>query len=322
MLALQGRAEALEEFRATIYSIGDGVITTDSDGRIRQMNPMAEALTGWSEADARGRAISGVFCIINEETRDRVENPVSRVFREGKVISLANHTIFISRDGVERPIADSGAPIRNQEGEVIGVVLVFSDQTESRRMQKAIRDSEETYRLLFEHAPLGLVYFNGQGVITACNDAFVKIIGSSRQVLLGLNMLHLSNKKVVEAVQDAINGRPGIYEREYHSVTADKKSFVHAIFTSIISYDGRFLGGLGIVEDVTDRKQVENLVIEERNKLAAVMDALGEGLTVQDKDFRILYQNPAHVKMQGDHLGELCYQVYHGRMRCAMAAFW
>jgi PAS domain S-box-containing protein len=312
-LSEKGRAEALEEFQTTIYSIGDGVITTDSDGRIRQMNPTAEALTGWSEAEARGRAISDIFCIINEETRDRVENPVSRVLREGKVIGLANHTILISRDGVERPIADSGAPIRSQEGEVIGVVLVFSDQTEARRLQKALRESEETYRLLFEHAPLGLVHFNGQGVITACNDAFVKIIGSSRQVLLGLNMLHLPDKKVVEAVQDAINRRPGIYEGEYHSVTADKKTFVRAIFTSVISCDGRFIGGLGIVEDITERKRVENSVIEERNKLTAVMDALVEGITVQDKDFRILYQNPAHIKMQGDHLGELCYRAYHGR---------
>jgi PAS domain S-box-containing protein len=193
------------------------------------------------------------------------------------------------------------------------VVLVFSDQTEARRLQKALRESEETYRLLFEHAPLGLVHFNGQGVITACNDAFVKIIGSSRQVLLGLNMLHLPDKKVVEAVQDAINRRPGIYEGEYHSVTADKKTFVRAIFTSVISCDGRFIGGLGIVEDITERKRAQDVIIGERNKLTAVLEALGEGLTVQDKDFRILYQNPAHIKMQGDHLGELCYRAYHGR---------
>lgn len=309
----QERAEALEEFQTTIYSIGDGVITTDNEGMIRRMNPMAEALTGWSEAEARGRRLSDVFRIINEESRSEVENPVSKVLREGMITGLANHTILIARDGTERPIADSGAPIRNQEGEIIGVVLVFSDQTEARRMQKALRASEETYRLLFEHAPLGLIHFNGHGIITACNDAFVKIIGSSRQALMGLNMLDLPDKKVVAAVQDAINGGQAIYEGEYHSVTADKKIFVRAVFTSVISCDGRFIGGLGIVEDITERKRAEDALIEERNKLVAVLEALGEGLTVQDKGFKILYQNPAHVKMQGDHLGELCYRAYYGR---------
>lgn len=180
-------------------------------------------------------------------------------------------------------------------------------------MHKALRDSEETYRLLFERAPLGLIHFNGQGVITACNDAFVNIIGSSRQALIGMNMLDLPDKKVAAAVKDAINGSSGLYEDEYHSVTADKKVFVRAIFTSVTSDDGRFLGGLGIVEDITERKRVADALIEERNKLTSVLEALGEGLTVQDKDFRILYQNPAHVKMQGDHLGELCYRAYHRR---------
>ncbi|MEW5909295.1 MAG: PAS domain S-box protein, partial [Thermodesulfobacteriota bacterium] len=104
-------AESEERFRTTIYSIGDGVITTDTEGRIRQMNTVAEKLTGWREAEAANKPIEEIFRIVNEETRNNVENPVPRVIREGKIIGLANHTILIASDGTEHPIADSGSPI-------------------------------------------------------------------------------------------------------------------------------------------------------------------------------------------------------------------
>jgi two-component system, cell cycle sensor histidine kinase and response regulator CckA len=125
--------EAQEEFRTTLYSIGDAVITADTAGMVKQMNPVAERLTGWQEAEARGKPVREVFRIVSEETRANVEDPVARVLREGVVVGLANHTLLISRDGKEHPIADSGAPIRDENGVIIGVVLVFQDQTENRR---------------------------------------------------------------------------------------------------------------------------------------------------------------------------------------------
>ncbi len=134
------RAEAArraseERLGMTLRSIADGVIATDAQGRVELLNPMAEALTGWRQEDAAGRPLEEVFRIINEETRHEVENPVNRVLREGVVVGLANHTVLISRDGTERPVADSGAPIRDEKGEVIGAVLVFRDRTEERHAQ-------------------------------------------------------------------------------------------------------------------------------------------------------------------------------------------
>ena len=131
--AEQQRRQVEEEIRATFYSIGDGVISTDAAGRVTRMNPVAEQLTGWSEAEALGKPSEQVFHIVNEETRAEVENPVVRVMRDGMVVNLANHTLLIARDGTERPIADSGAPIRDEEGQVTGAVLVFRDQTDERR---------------------------------------------------------------------------------------------------------------------------------------------------------------------------------------------
>jgi PAS domain S-box-containing protein len=124
-----------EWFRVTLASIGDAVIATDARGRIVFMNPVAEHLTGWRMDTARDRMCSEVFNIVNEKTRRGVESPVARVLREGVVVGLANHTLLIAADGTERPIDDSGAPIRNRDGRIVGVVLVFRDVSERRRVE-------------------------------------------------------------------------------------------------------------------------------------------------------------------------------------------
>ncbi len=140
------RREAQEKYRATLYSIGDAVITTDELGRVMQMNPVAERLTGWLEAEAQSKPLDEVFRVINEATRETPENPAQRVLREGQVVGLANHLLLIDRDGVERPIADSGAPIRDCNGVVRGIVLVFRDQSEERAMEKALQEGEASTR--------------------------------------------------------------------------------------------------------------------------------------------------------------------------------
>ena len=117
----------------TLRSIGDAVIATDAGGRITFMNPIAERITGWIEGDARGRLLDEVFCIFSEQTRKAVESPVSKVLREGTVVGLANHTVLRSKRGGETPIDDSGAPIRTEDGKVVGVVLVFRDVTREKR---------------------------------------------------------------------------------------------------------------------------------------------------------------------------------------------
>ena len=97
------------------------------------MNPVAEGLTGWTEAEARGKPLSDVFVIVNERTRLTAESPAARALREGRAVGLANHTLLISRSGVEHPIDDSAAPIRGEGGEILGVVLVFRDIAERKR---------------------------------------------------------------------------------------------------------------------------------------------------------------------------------------------
>jgi PAS domain S-box-containing protein len=134
--AEQAVAEQREWLETTLVSIGDAVIATDVRGCVTFMNPVAERLTGWRSVEAEGRACAEVFRIVNESTREEVESPIARVLREGVVVGLANHTVLIARDGSERPIDDSAAPIRGTDGAIAGVVLVFHDVSARRDAER------------------------------------------------------------------------------------------------------------------------------------------------------------------------------------------
>ena len=132
-----------EWYQVTLSSIGDAVITTDTQGKVTFLNPVAEMMTGWKTDEASGQPLEKVFNIINEETRQPAKNPVDKVLREGIVVGLANHTALIARDGAERSIEDSAAPIRDATGNISGAVMVFHDVTERRRAEKALKDADK-----------------------------------------------------------------------------------------------------------------------------------------------------------------------------------
>jgi PAS domain S-box-containing protein len=147
-LAARGRRAQLT-LEATLASIGDGVVVTDAAGRVTFLNTVAERLTGWRRKEANGRPVRTVFNVIREDTRGPADNPVERVLREGIVVGLANHTLLVCRNGTELPIADSGAPIRDEHGRLIGGVLVFRDASPQRRIEETFkRQAEERQRLL------------------------------------------------------------------------------------------------------------------------------------------------------------------------------
>ncbi|KAB8142662.1 PAS domain S-box protein [Chloroflexia bacterium SDU3-3] len=143
-----------EWLQSTLASIGDAVIATDARGNISFINPVAEALTGWTGDAALGKPLRDVFTIVNEQTRAEVEIPVDRVLREGVVVGLANHTALVRRDGTSIPIDDSAAPVRNATGAMVGAVLVFRDISGRYRAEQALRESERRYRDLAEAMPM------------------------------------------------------------------------------------------------------------------------------------------------------------------------
>ena len=136
--------ESEQNLSITLHSIGDAVLATDTEGRVTRMNPVAERLTGWPIAEAQGQPVDEVFRIVNEQTRARAVVPVAKVLATGEIQGLANHTVLIARDGTERPVADSAAPIRDAAERVNGVVLVFRDVTAERRAEQEMRRLNET----------------------------------------------------------------------------------------------------------------------------------------------------------------------------------
>ena len=177
-----------EKLYATLLSVGDGVITIGTDSRIQFMNPIAQQLTGWKQNDAFGEMIENVFCIVNEYTRVKTENPIRSVFETEEIVQLANHTLLISKDGTGRAIEDTAAPIKDKFGKVIGCVLVFRDFSEKKEKQRQIeylsyhdqltglynrRFFEEELKRIDSKSnlPLSFVYADVNG-LKIINDAF------------------------------------------------------------------------------------------------------------------------------------------------------
>lgn len=189
-----------EKLNVTLYSIGDGVITTDREGKVETINEVAEALTGWKQHDAKGMPLPTVFDIYNEITGEPCENPVDQVLTQGKIVGLANHTVIKSKDGTKRAIADSAAPIKTPGGDILGVVLVFRDVTEAKEREDRIkylsyRDSltglynrayfeDELNRLDANgHFPMTLVMGDFDG-LKLINEAFGHQVGDNALVEL------------------------------------------------------------------------------------------------------------------------------------------
>ncbi|HXJ85164.1 MAG TPA: PAS domain S-box protein, partial [Candidatus Methylomirabilis sp.] len=173
-LAVDELAAEKQRLAVTLRSIGDAVIATDPSGRVSLLNSVAEDLTGWKSAEAVGKPLHDVFRIVNEETRQPVESPVDRVLREGVVVGLANHTALVARSGSVRPIADSGAPIREPEGHTSGVVLVFRDQTKERKAAEELRSAYQRAEWLASFParnPIPIAEVDAEGQVRYANDA-------------------------------------------------------------------------------------------------------------------------------------------------------
>ncbi|OGU33577.1 MAG: hypothetical protein A2068_14890, partial [Ignavibacteria bacterium GWB2_35_6b] len=248
-------SEREELFRTTLYSIGDAVITTDITGKIQQMNPVAEQITGWGEIDVKGKQLKDVFKIINELSKEQIESPVEIVLREGKIVGLANHTILISKNGVEVPIADSGAPIHDNSGNVTGVVLVFRDQTKERASQKALNESEEIFRQFMKYSPI-YVFFKDKNIRSIrLSKNYEKMLGRPLDELLGKNMFELFPSdfaaKMVEDDKQILNEGKVIEVQE---------EFNGRVYTTIkfpILHNGEPVYLAGFTIDITETKKAE-----------------------------------------------------------------
>ena len=268
MLLAQHRAEMRREaLRVTLASIGDAVITTDLEGRITYLNSVAEALTGWTDKDAVGQPLDSVFRIINEETRKPAENPATRALREGAIVALANHTLLIRKDGTQRPIDDSAAPIKNEHGHVAGCVLVFRDIAQRRQLEHENAQRLAAARQLaaiIESSEDAIVSKSLDGTIWTWNAAAQRLFGYSDEQAVGQNISLLFPADRADE-EPLIVARLRAGERVEHFDTVRVRSNGQPIHVSLTispirDEAGQVIGASKIVRDITDRKQSEERI--------------------------------------------------------------
>jgi PAS domain S-box-containing protein len=268
-----------ERLRVTLSSIGDAVIACDADGRVTFLNPSAEAMTGWPASEASGRALEEVFRIFNERTREAVGNPAALVMRTGNVVGLANHTVLRHRDGSERPIADSAAPIRDGAGIVAGAVLVFRDVTEQRRAEEALAEQREWLETTIESIGDAVIATDVQGRIAFMNPVAEHLTGWSLEGARGracveiFNIVNERTREVVDSPVQRVLAEGAVVGLANHTVLIAKDGAEHPIDDSgapIRSRSGRIVGVVLVFRDISARRRAE----ADRQNVAAERERL------------------------------------------------
>jgi len=246
-----------ERLRVTLSSIGDGVIVTDAGGRITSINPVAATLTGWTSDEAAGLLLEDIFHIINESTRKTVENPAHRALRDGVIVGLANHTILINRDGTERPIADSAAPIQDDTGSTFGVVLVFRDVSEERRAEDEVRFQAR----LLDAVGQAVIATDSNGRIIFWNPFAETLYGWSKREALGRGIIELVVAPAAQASAHEIMGQlraEQTWSGELQMIRRDRAVLTTFITnTPVFDDQGALKAIIGVSADITERKRVE-----------------------------------------------------------------
>jgi len=253
-----------EVLSVTLHSIGDAVITTDNEGRITYLNKVAESLTGWLQNEALGNPLETVFHIVNEATRQPVENPAIRALREGVVVGLANHTVLIQRDGAECPIDDSAAPIRDERGNVSGCVLIFRDVTEQRNHDRDKAGRLITARFLasiVESSNDAIVSKTLDGVIQSWNAAAERLFSFTAEQAVGKHIsIVIPPERIAEEDQIIASLKAGkrIEHFETERMRSDGRRIMVSLTISPIKDDsGNVVGASKIVRDITAQRQIE-----------------------------------------------------------------
>lgn len=296
-------ARERERLAVTLCSIGDGVITTDTQGHVLSLNTAAEKLTGWPEKEALGRPVEEVFHIVNEKTRKRCDNPVWRVLQSGGIVGLANDTLLIGRDGTERILADSGAPIRTAGGVTLGVVLVFRDVTERKRAQEMLLESEEKYRLLVEESFDGIFLQQGTKIVFA-NSRLCEMLGYRKGELEGLDhwlVYHPDYQEITrERAQARMRGESVPSQYEVRLQRKDGTSFDGEINARATEIGGK--EGIQVwVKDIGERKKMVELLKAEKENFQVLADNAPFGMAMIGEDGAFKYVNPKLVELFGYH---------------------
>ena len=281
--ATLARQQALDELKEreqnleiTLNSIGDAVIATDKQGNVTRMNPVAEMLTGWQLQEARGKSVKTIFPIVNASTREEITNPVEKVLQTGETVYLSNHTTLIAKNGVEYQIADSAAPIRDNNNNILGMVLIFNDVTEQYRLRESLRTSAQRLQLYREQSALAVIEWNTDFQVVDWNPAAEKIFGYRFAEVKGRNVAAIMvPEKGIDEVQNVwaeLMNQSGGEVNINENLTKDNQVILCEWHnTPLKDEDGNIIGVVSTVQDITERESRE-----EQLRRTQKMDALGK----------------------------------------------
>lgn len=300
-----------QSLATTLDSIGDAVIATDATGSVTRMNPVAEQLTGWTLAEARGAPLEQVFRILNETTRHDAPSPVRRVLARGSVVGLANHTVLVARDGGERPIADSAAPIRDGDGSLHGVVLVFRDRTDERAAEAILRKSEATKGAILHAALDCIVTADQAGFITEFNPAAERTFGYARADIIGKPLTQLVPPRLRQRHLDGFDRylRTGVgsilgKRVEISALRADDTEFPIEL-TVIPTQSEETLFFTAYIRDISDRQRAAQALQASEARFKHLSDSGIIGIVISDIFGNIHEANDAFLQLLGFSRQEL-----------------
>ncbi|HXO22605.1 MAG TPA: PAS domain S-box protein [Thermoanaerobaculia bacterium] len=277
-----------ERLRITLASIGDAVISTDALGRVTYLNGVAEALTGWTQAEAAGKPLPEVFHIINEYSREPAENPALHALREGMVVGLANHTVLIARDGAEWPIDDSAAPMLDESGAPVGVVLVFRDVTARRRAEEA----QARLAAIVESSQDAIVSKNLDGVVRTWNAGAERLFGFTAEEAIGRPITLIIPTDRLEEERQILSRLAGGERIEHYEtvrVAKDGRRLDISLTVSPIrDAEGRIIGASKVARDVTERKRAEEALRASEQRVREAVEALKEADRRKDEFLAVL----------------------------------
>lgn len=297
--------EQREELRVTLESIGDAVIVTDLVGQVTILNPIAELLTGWKAEEAIGKPLSAIFRIINHDTRQVVENPGLRALKEGRIIGLANHTILVSRDGTERMIDDSAAPIRASTGAVRGVVLVFRDVTERYVAEKALARKRLLLRTLIDSLPDAIWTKDADGRFAISNPRHNKLVGrESESEVVGKTGFDFHPKDLAQEYHDddlrVLHKGETIFNKEELVRDPSGREWWHLVIKAPLrDRDGKITGLVGISRNIQERKEAELALRISERRHRAFYEVTTAGVVEVTVDACIIRANAAFCRMLG-----------------------
>lgn len=309
---LEDSRKRQEILRITFESMAEGVITTDKEGFVQNMNPLAEELTGWKAEEARGRPCSEVFRIINEKTRATVDDPVARVLENGVTVGLANHTLLIARDGTERPVADSAAPMVDPSGRVLGCVLVFRDQTEERRTMSLLRETLEKYELTLQAAAMSAWDWNIPARRVVRDEQWFErrgLTGTARREdfrTWSLTLHPEDRPRVLRRLREHLAGKSPYYEATYRILKDDGSETWILDRGKLIARDdaGKPVRMIGVETDITAQK-----VMEARLRLLTrAVEQSPLSVVITDPSGNIEYVNEQFCRLTGYSPGEVVGQ--------------